>query len=1002
MIGYAIRNRKIIFYLLFVVFVGGIYAYIFMPKQEAPDISAPVARITAIYPGASGTDVDKFVTTKIEEELMNMEEFDYLNSYTYNSVVTVIVFMEYGSDIDKTWTTLRRNMADLQNDLPDEVLPLEINTDLTETAGMIIALTGDGFDYDELSFYGREIINELKKVDGVTRFEMLGEIGQEVKVTMDMEELNRLGLSMNDLSNLLRSQNLEIPSGSIETETEDIPLRINGSFGSLDDIKNIVLNVSRENYSVLKLGDISIIEFVEEPASTVYLRNGEKCVLLVGYFEESKNILSVGRDVRRIIDQVKDRLPDAMEFGEVIFQPKEVENSINVFIMNLLMGIGLVIIVVFVGMGFRNALIVSFAIPVSILATILMMPVFDVKIHSISIAAFIVALGMLVDNAIVVSDSIQNKMDEGMVKMEACIKGTREVIISIFTSTLTTVAAFSPLILLTSIAGDYVQALPQVVVFALSFSFLFAFLVTPCLAYVFFKKNENHHSKRTDTVMASILAFGLKKKFISFVIGLILLGALGGSFYFLNVIFFPKADKEILYIDVKAEKNIDTDYTKQVTDQVEAIVDGHAGIVSYTTAIGGSIPKYYDTLGVYAQIPENAQIVMEVDLTGTDYLKNTDLARDLQKEIDMNLLDGNATVKELEYAEPIGAPIFVRVTGPDMGSLWETTKLLEDRLEGVQGSTNVRTDYNPFVYEYELVLDEDKISYYGLLKYDVLNEVSIALGGRDVSVFRKDGNEYDIRLTGDAGSVKDLENLMIKSSATGNKHLLKDIGHVSLMKVRPALRKYNGENTIILMSDIEPGFDARTIEKAFLEDIKNLDLGQSKIDLEGESAKIVQYFGNLGATAAFAVMLILTILLFQFRSFRQSLIIMLTLPLSSAGAMFGLFLMDQPVSFTGMLGIISLIGIVVNNAIVLMEYINLQRRNGMSVDEACIKASVVRFRPIILSTVTTVTGLLPLMFSNSELFKPLAVCLVFGLLVSTFLTLVFIPLTYSVVHHNEA
>ncbi len=1001
MIGYAIKNRKIIFYLLFVIFIGGIYAYITMPKQEAPDLSAPVARITAVYPGASGTDVDKFVTTKIEEELMNMEEFDYLNSYTYNSVVTVIVFMEYGSDIDKTWTKLRRIMADLENDLPDEVMPLEIDTDLTETAGMIIALTGEGYDYDELSFYGEGIISELKKIDGVTKFEMIGEIGQEVKITLDTEELNRLGLSLGDISNLLRSQNLEIPSGSIETDDEDIPLRINGSFDSLDDIENIVLNVSRDNYSVLKLGDIARVEFEEESASTVYRRNGSKAVLLVGYFENNRNVLSIGREVRQVIKDVKSSLPESMEFGEVIFQPEEVENSINGFMMNLLTGIGLVILVVFFGMGFRNALIVSFAIPVSIMATILMMPVFDIKIHAISIAAFIVALGMLVDNAIVVSDSIQNKLDEGLERFGACVEGTSEVIISILTSTLTTVAAFSPLIMLSSIAGDYVQALPQVVILALSFSFLFAFLVTPSLAFVFFKP-KGRGEKRSDTLMASLLTLSLKKKFLSFALGLVLLSGLGATFYFANIIFFPKADKEIIYIDIKAEKNIDTDYTKLVTDQVEAIVSKHPEIINMTTAIGGSVPKYYDTLGVYAAIPENAQMVLEVDLEGSAFVKNTDLVRAIQKDIDSQLLDGSATVKELEYAEPIGAPIYIRVTGPDMDSLWETTKELEEILDSVQGSTNVRTDYNPFVYEYELVLDEEKVSYYGLLKYDVLNEVSIALSGRDVSVFRQNGNEYDIRLSSDAKSIEALENLMIKSSATNQKHLLKDLGSISLKKVRPAIRKYNGENTIILMSDIEPGFDARTIEKAFLEETGSMDLGQARMDLEGESAKIVQYFGNLGATAAFAVLLILTILLFQFRSYKQAFIIMLTLPLSAAGAIFGLFLMDQPISFTGMLGIISLIGIVVNNAIVLMEYINMKRRDNMSVDEACISASVVRFRPIILSTVTTVTGLLPLMFSNSELFKPMAVCLVFGLLISTFLTLVFIPLTYSVLHHQEA
>ncbi len=1001
MILTAIKNKQIVFYLLAVIFIAGIYSFIALPKQEAPDLKAPVARITAIYPGASQKQVEQFVTSKIESNLMDMESYDYSFSYTYNSITTIIVFMKYGIDTDQTWTDLRRDMNDLQEELPSEVLALDINTELAQTAGMLISVSSDAYDYDQLSFYGRKISDELKSVDGVTKFEMIGEVGKEVKITVDAKEMNRLGLSYDQLASLLKGQNLEIPSGNIETDEEDIPLRIKGSFDTIAEIEDIILDVSTSNYSVLRLRDIAQVSFQEENAPTIFRRDGVKSVILVGYFENDKNVLAVGDDVRDSIEAIKGKLPSDLNFDEVVYQPTEVEASINGFLLNLLMGIGLVIVVVFMGMGFRNAIIVSLAIPSSILATLALMPMFGVKIHSISITAFIVALGMLVDNAIVVSDSIQNKLDEDMDRLEACVTGTREVIISILTSTLTTVAAFSPLILLNSIAGDYVQSLPQVVIMALSASFFFAFLVTPCLAYVFFKPKENRGKKKSKTVMQQLLEYGMKKKLLSFLIGILVISLLGSSFFLLNIIFFPKADKTIMYIDIKAEKNIDTAYTKEVTDQIEAIIEAEPAVTHYTTAIGGALPKYYDTLGVYAEIPENAQILMEVDLSKTSYTKNTEFGEALQQEIDGSLLRGKATVKELEYAEPIGAPIYIRVAGDDIDDLWEITSELKDMLESVPGSRNVRTDYDPYVYEYEIVLDRSRLNQYGLMKYDVLNEVSIALRGRDVSVFKKNGEEYNINLTSDAKSVESITNLMIQSRATGNKHLLKDIGQIELVKIRPAIRKYNGENNIVLMSDLEVGYDSRTIEKAFKQKIQGMEFGGATLTYAGESSKIGDYFGNLGFSAVFAVVMIFTILYVQFRNYRQALIILLSLPLSAAGAIFGLFLMNQPVSFTGMLGIISLIGIVVNNAIVLMEYINMKRADGMSVDEAAVSASVVRFRPIILSTITTVIGLLPLMLSTSELFKPMSITLVFGLLVSTFLTLVFIPLTYSLVYHEK-
>lgn len=1001
MLRNVINHKKIVFYLMIVIAIGGIYSYLVLPKQEAPDLNAPVAMITGIYPGASQSDVNKFVTTKIEKKLADMEEYDYASSYTYNSVTTVIVFMKYGIDIDKTWDKLRRDLADLQEELPKEVQKLQLKTDMAETAGMIISLTGEGYDYDELSFYGRKIIDTLQETEGVTHFDMIGEVGTEVEIRIDGSKMNQLNLSYGELSQLLQGQNLEIPSGVIETDSQDIPLQIKGSFESLEEIGNLVLDVSTENYSVLKLKDIATISFVDEDAATIYKRNGEKAILLVGHFENNRNVLTVGKQVRKEIQDIKKTLPEALKFEEVIFQPSEVSRAIDGFIMNLLMGIVLVIIVVFVGMGFRNAIIVSFAIPVSILTTLLAMPLFGIKIHTISITSFIVALGMLVDNAIVVSDSIQNRLDEGEEKIEACINGTKDVIIAILTSTLTTVAAFSPLILLNSLAGDYIESLPQVVIISLTASFLFAFLVTPCLAFVFFKPKQKGEDKKKRTFMRSLLHFGLKHKFISFGIGLLLIISVGMSFFALNVIFFPKADKNIMYIDVTAEKNISTDFTETITDQIEVLLTEEKGVLNYTTAIGGAMPKYYETLGVYPGIPEVAQVVLEVDLSKTDFHKNTEYAHYLQEVIDQKLIGGQAKVKELEYAEPVPAPILVRVLGEDVEQVEQAAKKLEQKLKQIQGTVNVGNNFPDKVYEYEIQLDNDVISYYGLIKYDVLNEVSIALRGREVSIYRKNGREYPIILGSDIKSLEKLSNLMIKSSVTGNKHLLDDLGEINRITVRPDLKKYNGKNSIFLMADLLDGYDSGDIEREFKNQIKDIDLGEVELQYDGESSKITVYFGNLAFSAIFAVIMILTILLLQFKNFRQALIILLTLPLSASGAIYGLFVMNQPVSFTGVLGIISLIGIVVNNAIVLVDYIDNARKQGMEVDEAVMKASVVRFRPIMLSTVTTIIGLIPLMLSNSELFKPMAVALVFGLAISTFLTLVFIPLTYSVVFHKE-
>ena len=997
MIKGMINNRKILLLFIVLITVFGIYTYYYIPKQESPNISAPVAMITTIYPGASQENVDSLVTSKIEKEIKTIEGYDFSISYSNNSVSTIILQIEYDVDIDQTWDRLRTKMQQIQSDLPEECKDIKVETNLAETAGLIIALSGENYSYDRLSDYGEEIMEALTEVDGVTRFELTGDIEKEVLISVDQVKMNRIALSYKELLQLLQSQNLEIPSGLIENENSKISLNITGSFQSIEEIENVIIGISENGESVLRIKDIGTVELKESDSGLRYKDNGRNAVLLSGYFEKDENVLLIGKDVRAVIENIKKELPKDLIINEVLFQPEDVQASINEFMMNLLQGIVLVIIVVFIGMGLRNAIIVSTAIPLAIIMTFISMPFVDTPIHQVSIIALIVALGMLVDNAIVVSDSIQNRIDEGMEQLQACIVGAKEVLVPIFTSTLTTIATLSPLLFLNSIVGDYIIGLPLVVIIALVSSFIIALFVTPVFAYMFFRpsKNKNVHAK--SKVGYKILDRMMHHKMISVVsvLGIILL--LGSTLFFLEVIFFPKSDKNILYVDIVADQVIDLETTQSVSDQVEEILKKEKGVTGYTTAIGGGIPKFFTAMNVYNKLPQNAQIMFRVDLDKTSYKKNTPYVEYLQKRINAKIIGGKVTVKELENAFPSEAPIAIRFTGNNFDLMNGKVNEVKNILESIDGTKNVRTDYDGKKLEYMVDLNQNKLSYLGLLKYDVLNEISIALSGRVASTYRSEGKEYDIRLEGARKTLNAVENLMIKSSLSNNKYLLKDVGNIGLTKQQPTIKKYKGKYTITLYSDIYLGYQRANILDDFHNQLRTVDFNDVAYEFDGEAEKIVENFGSAGVSAIFAVFFIYLILLFQFKDFRQPFIILFTLPLSSAGALFGLFIMNQPISFTGLIGMISLIGIVVNNAIVLIDYINMKRKEGKNVEEAAKEASGIRLRPIILSTVTTISGLIPLLLSNSELFKPMAVALVFGLLVSTLLTLVFIPLMYIII-----
>lgn len=995
----AIKHRKITLFTVMLLMVFGLYNYYMLPRQEYPDINPPVALITTVYPGASPVDVEKLVTSKVEDELTEISGYDYSNSVSKNSLSIVVLRLDKNADIDKAWDELRQKMDDLQDELPQGCGTININTDVVDTAGMLISISGEKYSYEELAAYAEELRDALSDVDGVARFNIVGKQEKEVKVTVDPYKLNYYGLSMGDLENLLIAQNIEIPSGQINDGSIKINVSTPGTYQSVSEIENSIIAVSKENASTARLKDIASVTMDLEESNYKIKHNGRNAVLLAGYFKENKNVVLVGKDVQKIIDAFEKRLPQDIEFDRVLFEPADIESSINSFIINLLEGIIFVVVIVFLSMGFRNALIVSMAIPLSMISTFTIMRFADIKLHQVSVASLIIALGMLVDNAIVVSDAIQVRLDRGQDKIEACVSGVKEVAIPVLTSTLTTVGAFIPLLMLPSVSGEYVKSIPQIVIISLSASYLVSILVTPTMAYIFFKPGAaDKPTHRLKHFFDNLLKLGMRKKktVVALAFAAFLTAVLAATT--LGLQFFPKADKNILYVDVRTEHDSDIGKTERLMIEVEKLLKEEKEVTSLTAAIGDGLPKFYNAMPLYTRSQDFGQFMVRVDLKkGGRFRNNSELTSFLQKKLDSSLSGGTATVKELEQGDPVGAPITVRIAGKDIERLGEAADEIRNILGTIPGTINIDDDFEDRIYEFKVDIDSDKAAIYGISKYDIQREINLVLQGKAVSVFRKSGKEYDILLKGNIESKEDLENFRIKSSLTGNKVLLKELAEVKLASELPSIKKYDRDLCVSVYSDVQPGFSAANIEKQLKAELKKLKLEDLEITYGGEMSKINQYFGDLGSSSIFAALVIFAILLVQFESFLQPLIIMLTIPLSVIGSVAGLLIFRQPLSFTGLLGVVSLLGIVVNNAIVLIDYINDERRQGKTIEVACMDAVNMRFRPIMLTTTTTVIGLIPLIFSGSQLFTPLSVALMFGLMFSTLLTLVVIPVVYSIV-----
>ncbi|WP_432409358.1 efflux RND transporter permease subunit [Wukongibacter sp. M2B1] len=999
-IGAAIRGRRVTLFFALILAITGIISYQIIPKQENPDVSAPGAIITTIYPGALPEEVAELVSKKIEDNITDIEGFDSMETTSKKGVSNILVFLDVDADTDKAWDELKDRIDKIKQELPDGCFEPLINTDIAETAGILISLSGDKYSYEQLEAYADEFKKELRRVDGVSRFEIIGEVEKEVKVKINTQKLNQYALSVEDIVNILRAQNVEIPSGAVEFEDGKIDVITQGKFTSLRDIENTILGGSTENGSVIRLGDIADIYMDLEDGTEKFKQDGKNAILIAGYFKDDENIVSIGKEVRDRLEIIKKTYSKDLIIHEVSFQPEDVDKSVTDFVMNLLQGMVFVIIVVLIVVGFRNAIVVSTAIPLSMLLTFNMMNFLNIKVHFMSTAGLIIALGMLVDNAIVVSDAIQVNLDNGMDKFKAVVEGTSRSSIPIFTSTLTTIAAFMPLLFLPGAPGKFVGDIPKIVILTLSNSYLVAMLVTPVMAYLVFKPRIEKSAGNKGIVkefFENLLEISLKNKkkmllltLVLFILTTRLVGVIG-------LRFMPFANKNILYIDITSEVTGDMNATEELVMEVESILKESPEVASLTTSIGNGLPKFYISMLPSVQSKDFGQIMLRFDLEkGKRFTHKEELTTFLQEEIDGRIKGGKAIVKMLEYGKPIGHPVRVRLLGDDYSTIYKEVQLIQRELENISGTINVENDASERTFIYTVETDDDILRRYGLSRYDIQKQVNIALKGTKASTYRKAGNEYDIVVESNVNTLSQLENLNIKSSMLGNRVLLKQFTNIKLEAQIDTLRNYNGDLNIMVTSDVKHGYSGVDIENILEEKISKMNL-INEVVFDGEREQIETNFGSMRILFMLAIILVYSILLIQFNSFINPLIILITIPMSIIGIFNGLFLTGEPLSFMVMLGIISLAGVVVNNGILLIEYINEARKQGFTIEEACKDAVSKRFRPIISTTMTTIIGLVPLYLSDNPLFKGMSIALMSGLLISTILTMIIIPTIYATV-----
>ncbi len=993
-----IKNRSIVIIFTLIVTVAGLYSYYMIPKRENPDTTVAAAVITTVYPGASPEEVEYSVTEVIEREIALLSDVDYYTGMSMNSasVITVMYDMEVTTlDIS---TDLMQAVARAASNLPELAEESVVNTDVVSYNQFIISLSGEGYTDSELSDFAENVKDIIVDVEGIESVTVDGMQPRQVVVETRAEDMRSYGLSTETILQIMQAQNLSIPTGSIDYDSGTINVVTPTVFESLRDIENIVVGGSADSLSFIKLRDVADV-YLEDEGDFFYMQDGQNAILLTGTIAEGENAVLVGDELRLAIDAAKSIVPPDVNFHEVMYAPEDIENSVNGFIINLIQSILLIVLVVMIGVRLRNGLIVSIALPVSILSTFIVMYILGVEFQFISIAALIVSLGILVDNAIVISEEIQQNLNMGTEKVEAICAAVRSTAVPVLSSTLTTVVTFSIIYFVPGVVGQVAGAIPTVVITALVASYIVAMCLIPVLAYFFFKpESEKRVSKESlsKRAFSKMLDFSLKYR-KTVVFGSFLTLAIAAALAMtLGLKFFPVANKPILYINYETE-SMSLDASALSAECIAEMLDTHPMVENYTYAVGKGLPSFFLTVPTLTTAPNVGQFMLSLDEQQMEIRGGPEAsARELQALLDESLAGASATVRCLEYSMPTEASITYSVSGEDIDKIYEVADAMVETLLGIEGTDRVRDTRIAPQYEYQIETDSELLSSYGLLRYDVAKQVNTALMGADAGVYRAGGTDMDIVLRSDVQSLTELEALQIVGSVSGTKLLLGQVATIGISPSVPLIEHYNGERYINVLSNVLPGYSSLSIE-AELEALclSQIDLEGVSITSGGEVSNMMDLIGALGVSALIAVLIIYLILMLQFKDFRKPLIILSSIPLSFIGCGLGLRIFNMDIQAMALLGLVSLFGIVVNTSILLIEATDEARRGGLSVNEACKAAVSKRYRPIMLSSVTTCIGLVPLVLSGDSMTAPMASVLLFGLLFSTLLTMVVVPTLYA-------
>jgi multidrug efflux pump len=995
--AWALRHRSVVAYFMILAVVAGAVAYFRLGRSEDPTFIIKTMVVQAAWPGATVEDTLKQVTERLERKLQETPKLDFLRSFTRAGVTTIFVDLQGNTtarEVPDIWYHVRKSIGDIRHTLPAGIVGPGFNDDFGDTFGIIYGFTADGFTHRELRDYVEEVRSKLLHVADVSKIEILGAQDERIFVEFSIKELATLGIDRSALTAALQAQNVVQPSGTIQTGYETLTLRTSGAFRSEQDVAAINFAVGGR---MLRLSDIARVRrSFSDPPQPLFRVNGEAAIGLAIAMRDGGDILALGNNIKRAVAEITAGLPLGVTPKLVADQAVTVKSAIAEFMTSLWQAIAIILAVSFVSLGIRPGLVIALAIPLTLAIVFAVMQIVNIDMQRISLGALIIALALLVDDAMTTTDAMLNRLAQGDNKVAAGTFAFRTYAFAMLAGTLVTIAGFVPVGFAASSAGEYTFSLFAVVAIALVVSWLVAVIFAPVLGVVLLVPPTRTGTGGPGRVLRwyqGFLRLAMRARLITIPLTLAVFAA---SFLALPLIprqFFPSSDRPELLVDLSLPQNSSIFASETMTRRFDGMLKNDVDIERWSTYVGRGAIRFYLPLNV--QLPNDffaQSVIVAKDVAARERLRSK-----LEKVLAQDFPNVVGRVYPLELGPPVGWPVQYRVSGPDLAQVREIALKLAQTIATNPQAQHVNFDWIEPERQVRVRIDQDEARLLGLSSQTLANVLNTVISGTPVTQVRDDIYLIDVvtRATDEQRvSLDTLRSLQVPLPG-GRTVPLNQFATFAYEQDYPLVWRRDRIPTLTVQADVQPGTLPETVVSELAPAIEAMAEGLPRpygIATGGTVEESQKSQASVVAVVPAMLLIMLTVLMLQLRSFQRLFLVLSVAPLGLIGVVAALLLSGRPLGFVAILGILALIGMITKNAVILVGQIESERAQGKDVQQAAIDASSSRFRPIMLTAVSTVLGMIPI--APTVFWGPMAFAIMGGLLVATILTLVFLPTLY--------